>query len=161
MPLFKLSAGSMIDVLNKQELRELMQEWKADHARGARPVRISADFKADATGLAVGGGASTLTGGTLGPAPGFWWSVQRLAVRVDSTPAAYEVYQDRRSAQSLIRDVDGSNNGYVSFGNNEVMLDGTSSLVIAASSLTPGSIVYVSGMAIEIPMTLLWKWLAG
>lgn len=165
MPLVKMQAGALMDVLSKnelhEELRSLMQSWKTDNAVGARPITISADFAADATGLAVGGGVTPLTGGTLGPEPGFWWSVSRLAVRVDDRPAAFEVYLDRRSSQTLVKDVDGTSNGYVSFGSHELMVGNMSSLCIAAASINPGSRVYVSGAAIEIPNGLLWKWTTG
>lgn len=160
-----LSAGKQLDILTAKEvgneLRSLMQEWKVDTARGARPVNISADFTADATGLAVGGGSQLLSGGTLGPNQGFWWAVVRLAVRVDSAPAPFELYKDRRSAQSLVRDVNGDQNGYASFGAQELLVEGGASLVVAVGSQAPGSRAYVSGQAIEIPNQLLYKWLAG
>jgi hypothetical protein len=161
----RLTAGAELDTLNQHELhqtlRAALKEWMVDVAKGATPIRISAHGTAGTTGLATLGGETTLQGGKLGPDPGFWWAVTRLALRVDSQPGAGSVYLNRRSEQTVVRDITADCNGYVAFGEKELMIAGGETLVVSASSLTPGSTVYVTGAAIEFPVSLLWKWTAG
>lgn len=157
-----LSAGKQLDILTAKEMSLLLREWMVDVARGARPVKIASQGTADATGLVSIGGTTTLTGGTLGPAAGFWWAVTRLAVRVDGAPAAFELYANEPHTHSLIRDVPGEANGYASFGAHELLVGNADALLIRCSSLTPTTgVATVTGSAIEFPEALLWKWTTG
>lgn len=157
-----MTAGGKFETLTATELHAALREWMVDVVKGIRPVSIATQGNADANGLVVLGGARTPTGGTLGPAEGFWWAVQRLAVRVDSVPAPFSVYRNAPNTDSLIRDVAVEANGYVPFGPWELMLAGGDQLVIQTNSLTANTgLATVSGQAVEIPNALIWKWMAG
>jgi hypothetical protein len=157
----KFNAGAELDILTKRELSSALKEWMVDVAKGCRPIRINAQGVAGSDGTVTIGGAATLTGGKLGPAPGFWWAITRIAVRVDQLPAAYSLYFNGPHVNSLVRDLDGTQNGYASFGAHECLVGNQDQLVIRATSLVAGSTVTASGAAVEIPSQLLWKWLAG
>lgn len=157
----KLQAGAELDILTAGEMRSLLREWMVDVARGARPVQIGSQGVANAAGVVSVGGTVTPTGGTLGPAPGFWWAVTRLCVRVDNTPAAFSLYLNEAHTHSLVRDVDGAANGYVTFGTQELLISGGDQLLVRAAGLSSASIATVTGSAVEFPEQLLWKWTAG
>lgn len=162
MPKATMSAGKEFETLSKAELDASLKEWMIEAIKGIRPVAIMSQGTADATGSVVLGGATSVTGGTLGPREGYWWAVQRLAVRVDGVPAPYSVYRNTVAAGDLVRDVPGENYGYASFGPWELMLVGGESLVIQSNSLTASTgVLTVAGQAVEIPNGLLWKWMAG
>lgn len=161
MPKYKMSAGSEFETLSKAELDASLKQWMVDTAKGIRPVLIAAQGAADGAGAVSVGGATTLTGGALGPADGYWWAVTRLAVRIDGQPAAFSLYLNSVGPHSLVRDVNGSQGGYAAFGSTELMVPGTDNLIIQGSSVTAGSAVTVTGQAIEMPNSLLWKWLSG
>lgn len=161
MPEYTMTAGGKFHSLSAEELHAALQQWMVDAVKGIRPVTISGQGNADSTG-SISLGAQTLTGGALGPNQGYWWAVQRLAVRVDSVPAAYALYRNAARSHDLIKDVPGEANGYAAFGPWELMLNGGDSLVIRTQSTTPTTgLITVAGQAVEIPNQLLWKWMAG
>ena len=162
MPKATMSAGKEFETLSKAELDASLKEWMIEAIKGIRPVSISSQGNADSSGQVALGGAASLTGGTLGPREGFWWAVQRLAVRVDAVPAAFSIYRNQVAAGELVRDVPGEAYGYASFGPWELMLGGGDTLVVQTQSLVPTTgLVTVAGQAVEIPNGLVWKWMAG
>lgn len=158
-------AGHDIDILSSGDLEQAMrgmQQWMVDVARGAKPIRFNAQGVADSTGLVQLGGATTLTGGKLGPNEGVVWAVTRMAVRIDGQPAAFSLYVGGAHTNALIRDVNSDANGYVSFGAQECLIPGGDDLYLRGASITPSTgVCTVSGAAVEIPNQLMWKWLAG
>ena len=160
MPKFTMSAGKEFETLSKAELDASLKEWMIDVVKGIRPVNISSQGNAVATAVTLGG-ATSLTGGTLGPEAGYWWAVSRLAVRIDSVPAAFSLYRNATNPGDLIRDVPGEANGYAAFGPYELMIAGGDTLLIQANSLTETGLLTVSGQAVEIPNQLVWKWMCG
>lgn len=157
--------GYPVDLITKDELDGAlkgMQDWMVSVAKGARPIRFTGAGTANGTTTLIeAGGATTLTGGRLGPEPGFWWAVTRMSVRVDSQPAAFGLYLNGAHTDSHIRDVDGTDNGYVAFGAQELLVGNSDSLYLRAVGLTVTSKMTISGAAVEIPNQLMWKWLAG
>lgn len=87
---FKIQAGGTIDVATRSEVREEIEavktSWFAEVAKGDRYRRISAFGDSDAFGNVVIGDRSN--DGQLGPAQGFVWSVNRLAVGSGYNPDA-------------------------------------------------------------------------
>lgn len=157
----KFNAGAMLDVLTVDELRGVMREYMVDIAKGIQPVAIAAQGITDTNSKCVMGGSYTLTGGTLGPEAGFVWAVTRLSVRVAEIPSAFSVYYNTPGSHRVIRDVDGSANGYVSFGSQECIVKTGESLVFSMTGTASGQPVTVTGQAIEIPNQLLWKYLGA
>lgn len=158
---FKMTAGGVFHTLTKDELDHSLKSFMVQNAVGARPVRFAAQGTVIADGTLSIGGAVTLVGGTLGPAAGFHWIVNRVAVRINGVAASYSIFINSAQPQDLVRDVTTTANGYVAFGRPDLVLAGDDSLVITASGATSGQIAVVTGQAIEVPSTLLWKVITG
>ena len=156
-----LSAGKQLDILTAKEMSALLREWMVDVARGARPVKISSQATADAAGVIRVGGTLTPTGGTLGPNPGFWWAVTRLAVRVDGVPAAFSVFINEENPNNVVRDVLIGANGYAPFGAQELLVGNGDALLVKAAGTANTGVCTVTGCAVEFPEQLLWKWTTG
>ena len=157
---FVMSAGKKFETLTKAELDASLRAWMVEAVKGMRPIRFDAQGTGTAAAVTLGG-ATTLTGGRLGPEPGYVWAVQRLAVRVEGVPGAYSVYVNQLDAAHLVRDVNAAANGYARFGRDELLLGGGDTLVVQGSTAGESGLVTVSGAAVEMPVGLLWKWLAG
>lgn len=158
---FKMTAGGVFNTLTKEELDASLKAWMVDNAKGARPVRFAAQGTVAADGTLTVGGAITLTGGTLGPTSGFYWVVNRIAVRVAGAPASYSIFINSPQPQDLVRDVTSTANGYVGFSTPDLVLSGDDSLVITAAGATSGQIAVITGQALEVPASLLWKVVTG
>lgn len=157
----KITANGDLDILTMGEVRTLIREWHVDVAKGLRPITFEATGTTDAAGRFSLGGATTLAGGQLGPAPSIWWAVDRIAVRVDGLPLAtgFSVYHGQESSLNVVRDVPAVSDGFVSFPNRGLLLPGGNSMVIVGAGAGVTLPVTVSGAAIEIPQALLWRWL--
>ena len=158
MAKFTLSAGKPFETVTPGELKAILREWQVDVAKGLRPILIDAQGSATAGGVVDLGGATTLTGGKLGPSPAFWWAVTRLAVRVNGAAAGAFTLG---IGSAHVRDVAAGANGYVSFADHELMVGNADTLTIGATGVAASATVTVTGAAIEIPQGLLWRWLAG
>ena len=160
MAKFRLSAGSEIDVLTAAEARGLLREWMVDVSKGLRPITFNATGTTDGAGAVELGGAKTLAGGQMGPAPAFWWAVDRIAIRVDGVAAgAFSVFHSQASALTLVRDVAATAGGFVSFNNRGLMVGNADSMVVTIAGAAASKQVTISGAAVEIPQSLLWRWL--
>lgn len=159
----KLTGGAELDILTAAEVKTLMREWMVDVAKGLRPITFNAQGVTDGAGALTLGGATTLAGGQLGPLASIWWSIDRLAVRVDGAASgAFTVYRGQVSSLTVIRDVPATAGGYVDFtGSTGLMVAPTDSIVIGITGAAASKQVTVSGSAVEIPQALLWRWLAG
>ena len=159
----RLTGGAELDILTASEVKALLREWQVDVAKGVRPIAFNAQGTTDATGAATIGGATTLSGGQLGPAASIWWSIDRIAVRVDGAPAgAFSIYHSQASSLTVIRDVPATSSGFVTFsGTKGLMVQPADSVVVTLAGAGANKPVTISGAAIEIPQALLWRWLAG
>ncbi len=157
---FKMTAGGKFETLTRDELDASLKTWMVESVKGMRPIRFDAQGAATAAAVTMGG-ATTLTGGRLGPEVGYVWAVQRLAVRVEGQPGAFSVYVNAANPANLVRDVNALANGYAGFGRDELLLSGSDTLVIQGSTAGESGLITVSGAAVEMPVGLLWKWLAG
>lgn len=161
----KLAAGAKLDVLNRRELKEALdtvtRDWFSQVARGDRYKRFSA--AADiATGAFTIGGALQRDA-ALGPAEGFVWAVQRIAVDglttatgdplvVTSEPVALFVNDD--GPASLVHP---AILGYQNFGEHELVLYPGDTLLVTGTGLTSTGTVTVTGQAREVPLPLAWR----
>jgi hypothetical protein len=159
---FKMTAGGVFNTLTKEELDSSLKAWMVDNAKGARPIHFSAQGVVAADGSLTMGGATTLIGGTLGPASGFHWVVNRIAVRVAGAAiSTFSIFINSAQPQSLVRDVPTTANGYAGFSTPDLVLNGDDSLVITSTSQTASAVAVVTGQALEVPATLLWKVVTG
>jgi hypothetical protein len=159
---FKMTAGGVFHTLTKEELDHSLKSFMVQNAVGARPVHFSAQGTVASDGTLSVGGAVTLLGGTLGPTSGFYWVVNRLAVRVGGAAlGTYSLFINSAQPQSLVRDVTTTSNGYIAFTTPELVLNGDDTLVITATGQSASALAVVTGQAIEVPSSLLWKVLVG
>lgn len=162
----KLQAGAKIDVLNRAELKSVMdaatRDWFNQVARGDRYRRFSGAATIDgAGGLEIGGAAAR--DATLGPAEGFVWAVQRIAVSglttTTGTPLAaatepVELFLNDDGASALVHP---AIEGYADFGQYSLVLYPGDTLLVKGTGLTSTGIVTVTGQAREVPLPLAWR----
>jgi hypothetical protein len=152
----KLQAGATIDVLNRKELREVLdtatRDWFNQVTRGDRYRRFSAPGT-------IAGGAVTIGGATardavLGPADGFVWAVQRLAVvgLVAADTVQLSLNDDGPAAV-----VHGAMGRYQSFGQYDLVLYPGDTLMVTGAALASTGTLTLTGQARELPMPLSWR----
>lgn len=158
----QLKPSGQVDLLTSKEVERLMgdlKDWMAESVRGARPIRFVA------TGL-IAGNAVTVSGDTpsnrLGPEAGFYWMVRRIAVTgltLATDPTS--IYINAAAADHLVYpNLTGlaASTGYKSFTRDECMLVPNDRLVIASTGAVAATgTVVVSGAAVELPASLLWR----
>lgn len=159
MPIVKIAAGNDIETLSRDELDDALTKfavsWRREQLRGFTTRRISRQGTADAAGAIRIGGADSPTEG-LGPAEGMVWSVTRLGyTNAAGTPVvALSLNGDQPSdfVRALTADVNG--NHYAEYGSNALLLDSGDVLLITGTGITAGTVVTVSGAAVEVPFNL-------
>lgn len=156
---FEIKLGGKVDLLTKKELGDVLQAWRVEQVRGFVPRSFGATGGAiDSTFKLTLGGAAAPGSGQLAPNPGFVWSVKRIAVRLGGNPnIAWSVYRNAEGDNNVIRDVPATTFGYASFGLNELVLKESETLCLVVSGAPANSQLVVSGMAVELPSTLMWK----
>ena len=150
MAKFKLHAGAELDMLTRDELREVLQSWRTELTRGAKLRRLSIN------GTAVGG-VLAMGDVTDGPAEGMAWAVTRLSVAPGPTlPAGgIQVFANTGDSpgslliRSLVTDVFPSDHGCN-------LLSGDS-LRITGSGLGATDNVTVTLSIKEVPMQMIWS----
>lgn len=158
MAKFKLSAGSEIDLLDKKELDATLKAWFLDTIKGARPIRFTGQGTIAANAVTVD--ANNINN-KLGPDVGYFWIVNRVAISglvVTTDPTS--IYINNASPLSLVRPLTGmaASTGYVEFNKGVLTLSPGDTLVVASTaSIASTGTVTVSGSAVEIPSSLLWK----
>ncbi len=155
----KLQAGATLDLLNKRELREALdaasRDWFSQVARGDRYRRFSASGAISGSAVSIGGARQR--DAVLGPAEGFVWAVQRLAVgglETESGIEAVSLYINDSGAASLVHP---AIEGYQAFGEHELVLYPGDVLLVEGASLASTGTVTVTGQAREVPLPLAWR----
>lgn len=161
----QLKAGAKLDLLNRKELRETLdvvtRDWFAQVARGDRYRRFSADGTIAAGGVTIGGPEQR--DGTLGPAEGFVWAVQRLAVGGLTSSTGTPLVATTEPVQLFLNDpgpaslVHPALVGYEEFGEHQLVLYPGDTLLVVGTGLTSTGTVTVSGQARELPLPLAWR----
>jgi hypothetical protein len=161
----KITAGAHIDTLNKDELRDVMrtvtQDWFNQVARGDRYRRFSGAGEIGAGALVVGG--PTFRDANMGPAEGFVWAVQRIAVEGLTTYTGDPLALTTEPVALFLND-DGPSSlvhpaivGYQEFGEHELVLYPGDTLLVTGAGLAATGTVTVTGQAREVPMPLAWR----
>ena len=157
----KLQAGAKLDLLNKAELKSVIdaasRDWFGQVSRGDRWPRFHAQgvVAGDAT-LSIGGAAFPDSG--LGPAEGFLWSVTRIAFAGLSANDVMSLHLNDDGAGSLVTPHIVS--GYQSFDLGELVLYPGDVLLALGAALTATGTITMTGQYRELPMPLAWR-LAG
>lgn len=156
MALYKLSAGSEIDVLNKKELGEQLdvytRNWYQEKARGM----TTAGFEGVAT---IAAGAVTIPGNRdkpIGPHPGFAWALQRACAQGLASTDTIKIYKNAVNDIRFLGQMTGSAPVY-SPGSVGVILRGGDRLIFTGSSLSLTGDVSINGEAVELPELDLYK----
>jgi hypothetical protein len=161
----KLAAGAKLDVLNRAELKQVLdqstRDWFNQVARGDRYRRFSAKGTI-ATGALLIDGAQQ-TNQQLGPQEGFVWAVQRVAVQglttVTGTPAVattepLQVFLNDDGPSSLVHP---AVVGYQDFGQYSVVMYPGDTLLFKGSGLASTGQITVTGQVREVPLPLAWR----
>jgi hypothetical protein len=153
---FKIAAGAEFDVVTEKEMRgalaDFQTNWIAELSRGDRYRDFRASGTIAAAALSIGG--DTDAGIDLGPAPGFVWSITRLAVVNLATNDVLTLFKNENAPSSTIKPVLLT---YNSFGRNELVLYPGDRLLVEGSSLAGTGKVTITGTAREIPVALAWR----
>jgi len=150
-------------MINKDEMKEVLQtvqkDWFAQVARGGRYPRFSAAATIASNAFTIDGTERDYE--RMGPAEGFVWAVQRLAVHglttytegtLDTEPVA--LYLNDTGPSSLIHP---ALVGYHDFSQTQLVMYPGDTLVIVGEDLTATGQVTVTGQAHELPMPLAWR----
>lgn len=161
----KLQAGAELDLISKDEMKDVLktvtQDWFSQVGRGDRYPRFSASGT-------IAGGALTIDGASqanqrIGPAEGFVWAVQRLAVSGLTTNTGTPLTSSTEPLQLFVNDNGPSSlihpalQGYQAFGEHELVLYPGDTLLVTGSGLTKTGIITLTGQAREVPMPLAWR----
>lgn len=161
----KLAAGAKLDVLNRKELKEALdtvtRDWFNQVSRGDRYRRFSASATI-ASGIVTIGGAAQKDA-SLGPAEGFVWAVQRIAVSGLTSATGTPLVATTEPVALFLNDsgpaatVHPAIVGYKEFGEHELVLYPGDTLLVAGAGLASTGTVTVTGQAREVPMPLAWR----
>lgn len=156
MPEVKLQAGAKLDVLNKRELKETLdtvtRDWFSQVARGDRYRRFSAS--GTIAGAAVSIGGAVQRDAVLGPAEGFVWAVQRIALHGLDLLETVELHLNDDGPASVVHP---AVDQYHAFGPYELVLYPGDTLLVVGTGLTSTGTVTVTGQARELPLPLAWR----
>lgn len=161
----KLQAGAELDLISKDEMRDVLksvtQDWFNQTARGDRFKLFSASATIAAGALTIGGALQR--DAVLGPADGFVWAVQRVAVFGLTTTTGDPKVTASEPLRLFLND-DGASSlvhpalqGYQAFGEHELVLYPGSTLLVTGTSLTASGVITLTGQAREVPMPLAWR----
>jgi len=159
----RLQAGAELDLISKDEMREVLQtvqkDWFSQVARGDRYPRFSAAATIADSGFTIDGTQRTYE--RMGPAEGFVWAVQRIAVDglttyTEDTLATEPValYLNDTGPSSLVHP---ALVGYHDFSQTQLVMYPGDTLVVVGADLTATGQVTVTGQARELPMPLAWR----
>lgn len=161
----KLAAGQKMDVLNRKELRDVLdaatRDWFNQVARGDRYRRFSS-AAAIATGALLIGGAAARDA-VMGPAEGFVWAVQRIAVQGLTSTTGTPLVATTEPVQLFLNDdgpaalVHPALVGFADFGQYSLVLYPGDTLLVKGTGLTSTGTVTVTGQVREVPLPLAWR----
>lgn len=159
----KLQAGAELDLISKDEMKDVLQtvtkDWFNQVSRGDRYPRFSAAATIASNAFTIDGTERTYE--RMGPAEGFVWAVQRIAVQglttyTEGTLTTEPVvlYLNDTGASSLVHP---ALVGYKEFGAHELIMYPGDTLVVVGAGLTATGQITVTGQAREVPMPLAWR----
>lgn len=161
----KLQAGAELDLISKEEMKDVLktvtQDWFSQVGRGDRYKRFSAAATISGGTLTIGG--SNQRDHVLGPAEGFVWAVQRIALSGLTTNTGTPLTSSTEPVQLFLND-DGASSlvhpavqGFIDFGDHELVLYGGDTLLVTGTGLTKTGVVTLTGQAREVPAPLAWR----
>jgi hypothetical protein len=156
MPKYKLSAGSTVDILNKEELADQLdvytRNWYQEKARGM----TTAGFETVGT---ISAGTISLPSNLekpIGPHPGFAWALQRVSVQGIAGSDSIKIYKNAVNDIRFLAQMTAGAPTY-SPGASDIILRGGDHLLFTGASLSLMGDVSINGEAIEVPELDLYK----
>lgn len=151
MAKFKLHAGAEIDMLTRDELRDVLASWRTELTRGAKLRRLSISGQTDGAGLLLMGDNHD------GPAEGMAWAVTRLSVAPGPTLGAggLQVYANSTDSpaslliRNLVTDVFPGDHGCNVLSGDSLRITGT--------GITASVQVTVTMNIKEVPIQQVWS----
>jgi len=154
MPKVKLQLGAELDVLNKGELADALDQhssWERQAAFGLRHQDLPRMIGTPAAGvLALGGDQPDQP--MCGPGVGWYWAVQRIAVDGLVANDAVKIYKETKFVGWVSYQP-----GYITLGKHGLILKPGDFLRVTGAALTTTAQVEVYGEAISVPGPLMWK----
>ncbi|MFJ8719755.1 hypothetical protein ACIRD9_42590 [Streptomyces violaceus] len=154
-----LKAGAKIDVLNRKEMKEVLdvatRDWFNQVARGDRYRRFSASAAIDTGSLTIGGAAAR--DAVLGPAEGFVWAVQRIGIyglTIDGETEPVQLFVNDDGPSSIVHP---AVTGYQDFGSYALVLYPGDVLLVKGTDLVSEGTATVTGQVREVPYPLAWR----
>lgn len=147
----RITANGTLDILTRDELRDVLKSWQTELTRGAKLRRLSF------VGVVAADGSLTMGENSDGPAEGMAWAVTRLSVAPGPTIPAngLQVYaNDTASASALLISKLTED---VFPGDHGCNLMSGDSLRIAGTALTAGQSVTVTISVKEVPAMQVWS----
>lgn len=157
----KLQAGADLELLTKDEVRSVMQDFLQDWVQqsmiGPKRIEIYAQGTVASDGsLTIGGESADLTSGNLGPQNAMVWAIKWLNASGLQVPDQLSLYRGPAVASRLVRaDI----SGYTRYGSDELVIRGGSDMQFTGTALaTPANtVVVITGQAWEMPATMLYR----
>jgi hypothetical protein len=160
MAKFTLKAGAELDLLTKEEVRDLLgeaEEYELARLRSEKWMRLPELLSGKASGSALVLGESA--GQVVGPREGYFWSVRRLVVsglNSGATPDVVNLYRGTASGVPLWQ-FNGNNFGYT-FGKGQMSLRGGENFALASvGTFNSLATITLAGELVEVPAQLAGK----
>jgi hypothetical protein len=154
---FKLTAGAELDLPNQDEMRSAisgaLRDWSVEAAKGPDPILWSGAGVVNMAGDLYIGGATSAED-RMGPEASLAWIVTRFNV---SGLAAGETVSAYINTDSPRWSILGGISGYAEFQCPTLVLKPNQRIYVVGHGLTGGEAVYVSGAALQLPVTQLYK----
>lgn len=151
----KLELGAELDLLNKDEMRDVLShhdQWQRDAAYGIRHQDLPRMIGTPDGSGNLNLGADQPDQPTCGPNSGWVWAVSRISVDGLASGDEVKVYKDTKFVCWISYQP-----GMEKFGIRDLVMKPGDFLRIVGTGLTTTSQVEVYGEAITVPGPLMWK----
>lgn len=150
----KLTAGAEIDLLTKDEVRDVLRSWMEEITRGARYIRRAVTGTVDGGGALLIGGVSDED--TLKPPPGFMWAVTRISLSGLTAGQSVDVYiNEVAPSQLLYSNV--TNGTRVPTTRTSIVMQGNDHLIVRGTALTAAAQIGLNLGIKEVPAFMAWS----
>ncbi len=156
MPKSQLSANSVIETLNQEELSQALTKqtttWFQEQARGFTTARFAAISTIVSQNVQVPAHDDEV----FGPDQGYVWAVQRVTVSGLISNDSLAIYRSAISPMNLLGSVSAANPSTF-FGSRGVILRGGEKLILSGNTLVATGDVVVNGEAVQVSELDIYK----
>lgn len=152
----KITNGGTLDVLNKKELAEALDahtlHMVQEQARGLTTARFDGQGTVATAAVTIPASGSP---NRMGPKMGFAWTVQRVTAAGLVSTDTLSVYRSAVTPHNFLGVITATTSLHL--GSKSIVLRGDENLIITGSSLSATGDIVITGEAIEVPETDLYK----